>query len=134
MHSPKCLPLNDPDNVWSFCPSIGASLLFASLFGITLLGHIVQSIMYRKFYCAVVIMGALWELATFIFRSINIYEPTNQNWYQIWFILILVAPLWINAFVYMIMGRLVYNFSAKQKIWIIPAHRFGQCFVLLDIM
>lgn len=79
-------------------------------------------------------MGALWELALFIFRSINIYEPTNKNWYQIWFILILVAPLWINAFVYMIMGRLVYNFSAKHKIWIIPAHRFGQCFVLLDIM
>lgn len=125
--------LDDPDNVWSFCPSVGASIFFAVLFGLSTLGHLGQGIIYRKGYTWVVIMGASWETLTFIFRTLNIYDQKSTTYYQVWFILILIAPLWINAFVYMAMGRMVYNFSSRQKIWVIPGHRFGLYFVLLDI-
>lgn len=43
-----------------------------------------------------------------------------------------VAPLLTNAFAYMVMGRMVYNFTAQAKIFGVKAWRFTLCFVLLD--
>lgn len=45
-----------------------------------------------------------------------------------------VAPLWTNAFVYMIMGRMVWNYVPTAKIFGVTAWRFGAYFVLLDIV
>ncbi len=45
-----------------------------------------------------------------------------------------LAPLLTNAFVYMVMGRMVYNFTSNAKLFGIKAWRFTLCFVLLDIM
>lgn len=45
-----------------------------------------------------------------------------------------VAPLWTNAFVYMVVGRMVWNFVPTAKILGITAWRFGTYFVILDIM
>lgn len=54
--------------------------------------------------------------------------------YSVWFVVIFVSPLWINAFVYMIMGRLVYNFLPARKLGPVKASRFGVYFVALDVM
>lgn len=45
-----------------------------------------------------------------------------------------VAPLWTNAFVYMVMGRLVWNFSERAKVLGVHAWRFGLYFVMADIL
>ena len=89
--------------------------------------------MYRKFYPVVIIMSGLWQTVAFAFRIVSIQNPAAGMPYQIWFILILTAPLWTNAFVYMVMGRMVYNFLTKQKLFGVKAWRFGLIFVLLDI-
>lgn len=44
-----------------------------------------------------------------------------------------VAPLLTNAFAYMVMGRMVYNFTTQAKIFGVKAWRFTLCFVLLDV-
>jgi hypothetical protein len=106
----------------------------AAMFGLTTLFHIYQAIRSRKWYCVVIIMGGTLETLAMIARCLSIQYPTSEPLYAIWFVLILVSPLWINAFVYMIMGRMVYNFIPAQKIGGIPARRFGLCFVLLDIL
>ncbi|RQM08387.1 hypothetical protein DH86_00002642 [Scytalidium sp. 3C] len=46
----------------------------------------------------------------------------------------MVAPLWTNAFVYMVMGRLVWNFSERAKVLGVHAWRFGLYFVMADIL
>lgn len=43
-----------------------------------------------------------------------------------------VAPLLTNAFAYLVMGRMVYNFTAQAKIFGVKAWRFTLYFVLLD--
>jgi hypothetical protein len=48
--------------------------------------------------------------------------------------MILIAPLWINAFVYMIMARMVWCFIPEKKLGGIRAWKFGTIFVLLDIV
>lgn len=49
------------------------------------------------------------------------------------FMFILLAPLWINAFVYMILGRLVNMFLVDKRLVRVKASRIGVVFVLADI-
>jgi len=130
-----CQAKDDPKSQWPyFCPSVGAAYLYAVLFGLTLTAHITQAIIHRKGYSWVVAMGALWEMGCYIFRILSIDHPTNESWYMAWFLLILLAPLWINAYVYMALGRMLYNFIASARILRVKAWRFGLYFILLDIL
>ena len=92
---------------WSFCPSISAAYLFVVLFGLATIAHLVEGIIYRKSYSIVIVIAAGWQTAGFIFRVLSIDNPWSSGDYSGWFILILTGPLWINAYVYMCMGRMV---------------------------
>ncbi|ERS95305.1 hypothetical protein HMPREF1624_08183 [Sporothrix schenckii ATCC 58251] len=131
-----CKALTTPDTMWSFCPNIGASIFFLVLFAIALVAHVGQAIYYKKFfnYCWVIVMSVLWQLLTYIFRTISIQTPASFGDYAAWFVLVLIAPLWTNAFAYMVFGRLVYNYTPDRKLWGVPASRFGLLFVVLDII
>lgn len=120
--------------MWSFCPSIAAAYLFIVLFGITTISHIVQAILHRKFYCWVIAMSGTIQTVTYIFRVLSILNPASYPDYAVWFVLILVAPLWTNAFVYMVMGRMVWNFTGDARVLRMRPWHFGLIFVILDIM
>lgn len=45
-------------------------------------------------------MSALWQTIAYIFRIVSIKTPASLGDYAAWFVLILVSPLWTNAFVY----------------------------------
>lgn len=88
-----CPAQTDPNTQWpGFCPNSGAAYLFAIFFGLTLTTHIVQSIIYRKGYSWVIAMGALWEMACYVFRILSIKHVANSTYYSVWFILMLVTP------------------------------------------
>ncbi|KAI9665829.1 MAG: hypothetical protein M1821_003763 [Bathelium mastoideum] len=133
----QCPPLNDPNyqanGPWSFCPSIGADYFFIVLFGLATIGHLAEAILYRKVYSLVIIIAAAWQTAGFIFRAISIRNFWQTGPYSAWFVLILTGPLWINAYVYMCMGRMVWNFIPDKRLCRVKAWRFGLLFVLLDI-
>ena len=61
------------------------------------------------------------------------WQP-NESFCTAWFLLMLLAPLWINAYIYMALGRMVYNFTSSARILKLKAWRFGLYFVLLDIL
>ncbi|KAI9707846.1 MAG: hypothetical protein M1820_004452 [Bogoriella megaspora] len=130
---PSCSYANAPDSSWNFCPSLPADYLFCALFITTTVVHVIQAIVHRKLYSIVVIIAAAWQAVAFIFRAIAIHKPYSDGPYTIYFILILTGPLWINAYVYMVMGRMVYNFIPDKRLCKIKAWRFGLLFVLLDI-
>lgn len=89
-----CPAQTDPNTAWpGFCPNSGAAYLYAILFGLTLTTHIVQSIIYRKGYSWVIAMGALWQTACYVFRILSIEYVTNDTYYTVWFVLMLVRPL-----------------------------------------
>lgn len=130
----SCAATQGSDPLWNFCPNVGAAYLYAILFGLTTLGHIAQGVLYRKVYCWVIAMSGLCQFFAYVFRIISIKHPSSEGLYGTWFVLILVAPLWTNAFVYMVFGRMVYNFTTEARILGIKAWRFGLYFVLLDIV
>jgi hypothetical protein len=129
-----CPDIKDPNRVWNFCPNEGVAYFYAIIFGLLVVAHFIQAIIHRKFYSIVIIISAILQILGFIFRVLSIQNNKSLTWFTLWFVIILVAPLFTNAFVYMIMGRMVHNFIPSRKLFGLQARRFGRYFVLLDVM
>ncbi|EEP82546.1 predicted protein [Uncinocarpus reesii 1704] len=96
------------DIPWAYCPSFPAAVLFAALFFLLTVTHAAQAFLFRK-----------------RLRSLGPYIPAQ--------ILIILAPLWLNAFIYMVLGRMIYFFLPEQKCFGISAKRLTLIFVILDV-
>ncbi|PLB46365.1 hypothetical protein P170DRAFT_477246 [Aspergillus steynii IBT 23096] len=128
------LPPEACDVILYYVPSFGAAVFFCVLYGLLMIAHIVQGFMYKKRYTWVIVMGALWELLAFVFRSLQTRQQNNESWATAHTVLFLLAPLWINAFLYMTIGRLIYFLIPDKRLGGITAKRYGQLFVWLDIV
>ncbi|KAK4444548.1 putative lipid transporter atnI [Podospora aff. communis PSN243] len=118
---------------YGYYPSWSWNLAFAVLFGLTTLIHLVQTFVYRKWFCWVVVMGSLWELLCFVFRTIGARDQQNQDYVIVSTLLFLLAPLWINAFVYMIVARLVHFLLPNERILGMSPRWLAKIFVTADI-
>ncbi|KAJ7320816.1 RTA1 like protein-domain-containing protein, partial [Mycena albidolilacea] len=116
-----------------YCPSFPAAVIFSALFGLTTLGHLIQAIHYRKRFCWVIIMAGIWETSGLILRVLSVLNTTSPAFGIPSQLLILLSPLWINAFLYVLMARLIYFFVPERHVGGISARRLSLCFVLLDI-
>ncbi|KAL2069856.1 hypothetical protein VTL71DRAFT_14535 [Oculimacula yallundae] len=123
------------DANYSYYPSLAAAIVFAIAFGICLFLHIFQAIRYsKKKLCWVLIMGILWEFASFSIRSIGTRHQQVTAYAFVSQILVLLAPMWINAFVYMVLGRMIYFFVPAQQIFRIKGIKIAKIFVWLDVV
>lgn len=78
-------------------------------------------------------MAGVWEVIAFISRTL-LTKHQNKNTYDTIFTLfLLLAPLWLNAFLYMTLGRMVWFFDETRKLAKLSAQRIGTLFVLLDV-
>lgn len=125
--------MSDPNNHWKYCPSWEAAILFAVLFSLTTAFHIFQAWHYRKSFCWVLIMGALWESISAITRVLSVQDPTSKPASQTSFVFLVLAPLWINAFDYMVLGRMIYFYLPDKQLAGIRGQRLAIYFVTADI-
>ncbi|RAK96802.1 RTA1 domain-containing protein [Aspergillus ibericus CBS 121593] len=128
------LPPEACDVILPYVPSLAAAVLFCVLYGLTLICHVIQAFLYKKRYAWVIIMGATWELIAFIFRALLTLHQNNSNYDTIYTIMFLLAPLWINAFLYMTLGRLIHYFLPTQTLAHITSTKYGRIFIWLDIL
>src|ERR1700761_8477991 len=66
-------------------------------------------------------MGAAWETAAFILHSLGTQNQQSRAYAVVYQVLYFLAPIWIVAFVYMTIARLVYFFLSSQSILNIDA-------------
>ncbi|RKL05029.1 hypothetical protein BFJ68_g5585 [Fusarium oxysporum] len=128
------VPVDACNANYFFDPSFAANLAFCVLFGMTTMVHLIQAILFKKKFCWVAIMGAAWETIGFAFKTLGSRDQQNMTyliWGQLFFLL---APLWINAFVYMAVARMVYFRMPDRKLLGIKAIRMTLLFVWLDII
>lgn len=130
----QCQASDAPDAIWVYCPSIAAAILFSVLFGATTIAHAVQAIVYRKRFAFVLIMGAIWECGGYITRTLSVLHQKNVAIYTAQQLLILLAPLWINAYIYMLLGRMIHFFLADDRVFGLRARRITKFFVWFDII
>lgn len=78
-------------------------------------------------------MGATWEAVGLILRSMGAKDPQSSTFPQVSNLLVLLAPLWINAFVYMVGGRMIYHWLPEKKVWKVRARLLSRWFVWIDV-
>jgi hypothetical protein len=133
------------------CPNLDAAYLYTVFFGLTTLAHIVQMFLHRKWFSWVIVASGVLQTGAYVLRTFSVRYVTNSNFYvsghQVqwlnvrlltflqtdWFVLLMVAPVWTNAFAYQVMGRMVYNFTEKGSVFGVKSWHFGLIFVLLDV-
>ncbi|KAH6640390.1 RTA1 like protein-domain-containing protein [Chaetomium tenue] len=121
---------------YGFYPSWEWNLVFTIGFFLASLLHIAQMLASRKWFCWVLVMGALWEYACFMLRTLGAFDQQNGGLVVVGTLLFLLAPLWINAFVYMVVARLI-NFllpSNSQKIFGLSPRWLAKAFVVADVL
>ncbi|KAJ5547691.1 hypothetical protein N7513_004925 [Penicillium frequentans] len=127
------LPPDACDVILYYVPSLAAALLFCVLFGLSTSVHMAQAIIHKRKYAVVIILGGLWELTAFAFRSIQTHNQSSNLINTLYTMFFLLAPIWINAFLYMTLGRMINFYIPDQKLRGISARKFGVIFVCLDI-
>ncbi|KAI1341249.1 RTA1 like protein-domain-containing protein [Xylariaceae sp. FL0016] len=126
------LPPGTCNAIWDYYPSFGAALAFAVLFAALSGAHVFQAVRLRKGFCWVIIMASVWETLAYVFRAISTRFQQNAGIYLIFQIFILLSPLWVNAFAYMVLGRLIHQHIPARTIFSVPAPVLGAGFVALD--
>ncbi|KAH8898861.1 hypothetical protein GQ53DRAFT_612491, partial [Thozetella sp. PMI_491] len=114
---------------YGFYPSWEWNLVFAIGFALTTLVHLVQAA-----FCWVIIMGALWETCCFALRTLGAHDQQNLDYVIFSTLLFLLAPLWINAFIYMVVARLTHFLVPERRLLRIQASWLAKLFVLADVV
>ncbi|KAK1960761.1 RTA1 domain-containing protein [Colletotrichum sublineola] len=101
------IPPGECGAIWNYYPSFVAAVVFALLFALLTVVHIWQAAKHKK---------------------------QSDGIYLVFQIFILLAPIWVNAFAYMTLGRMIYFFHPSRSLLHIPASTFAAIFVGLDFV
>jgi hypothetical protein len=128
------VPADACNALWVYFPNFTAAVAFSVLFGILTIAHLAQAILYRNGICWVIIMAALWETCAYAFRALGSKSQQSSGIATVAQILVLVAPIWVNAFAYMVFARVVHFYSPTRKVWFFSPSSLALIFVTLDIV
>ncbi|KAL4928061.1 RTA1 domain-containing protein [Aspergillus undulatus] len=128
----KCNP--PEESGWAFCPNLPAAALFTALYGFCFFLHLYLAIRTRKKFCWVIIVGSAWLSVGFGLRSKAAHRISGIGDFIPQSIIIFLGPLWLNAFVYMVLGRMVHMLLKRDRLYNISARRLTIIFVILDII
>ncbi|KAL4796591.1 RTA1 like protein-domain-containing protein [Aspergillus venezuelensis] len=127
------VPPTECNAMYSYYPSFGAAIAFSVLFGILIIVHSVQAVSHRASFAWVILMSATWEFGGFVTRTLSTRHQQSESLATVSQILILLAPLWVNAFDYMVLARMIHFFMPERRIGFIKPAHLTNLFVLLDI-
>ena len=92
----------------SYTPSFVLCILAIVLFAISCVVHIVQLVHYRAWYFIPLTLACFLETIGYIFRSLSSKnDPYNLIWFVVQYFLIVVAPVFISASIYICLNRLI---------------------------
>lgn len=78
---------------YNYYPNFNAAVAMSTLFGIVLVAHIVQAVIYKKRYCWVLCMMVAWETISFILRALGAHDQQQLGYVIGYTLLFLLAPL-----------------------------------------
>ncbi|KAI8246907.1 hypothetical protein K4K55_000053 [Colletotrichum sp. SAR 10_96] len=119
---------------WPYVPSFEGNLALAILFGLSALVHLVQAVMYKQRYCWVIIMAGVWETSAFVLRTLGAKDGRVLPFYIISSLTFMLAPLWINAYAYMVGARIVHFSLPDRRVFRIKASYMTKLFVGADLV
>ncbi|KAL8868941.1 MAG: hypothetical protein Q9174_004649 [Haloplaca sp. 1 TL-2023] len=116
-------PTNPPN--YGYTPSLAAGIVFVILFGTTTTAHIAQTIISRRWWLLVFVLGGLGELLGWIARTWASQCPYSTLAFQIQISTLIFSPAFFACGIYIILGYIIHIFgahtsplSAKQYLWV----------------
>ncbi|PNP59680.1 hypothetical protein FNYG_14890 [Fusarium nygamai] len=122
------------DNVYEFYhPSKILALVACVVFAVFSLVHLRYVFRYRKYFCLVLVLGGLFETAGLGARIYSTDHLRDQGSYGTQTLLILLAPIFFSAAIYMFLGRII-RATEHPDLSIIRTPWLSKFFVIADVL
>ncbi|GMM35789.1 phospholipid-translocating ATPase [Saccharomycopsis crataegensis] len=116
-----------------FVPSKSGNLAFTVLFGIILISHIVLGIYFKqRWFGSTISIGILLEMVGYGSRVALANNPTSQDMFLSQITCLTVAPCFIMAAYYYLLGKLVIIYGPRFSM--LPPIYYSYLFVTCDII
>lgn len=107
-------PLADPP--YGYDPSLSAGIVFSVVFGLSMLAHIAQFSIKRKWWYATFAIGALGELMGWAARAASHNCPYNNTLFTLQISVLIISPCFFSAGIYYILGELIKEWGRKYSL------------------
>lgn len=131
---PELLPYKDDRYLWNYLPSLPGALVFVVLFSLVSIVHTWRMIRHRVWFHAPFVVGCLVEAIGYVGYTIAHWQSNKLVPYIIQSIFLLIAPAFIAASIYMILGRLVTRLPSGPRCSIVRPAWLTKLFVLGDVL
>ncbi|KAG5757254.1 hypothetical protein H9Q72_001910 [Fusarium xylarioides] len=122
------------DNVYEFYrPSKILALVACVVFAVFSLVHLRYVFRYRKYFCFTLVLGGLFETAGLGARIYSTDHLRDQGSYGTQTLLILLAPIFFSAAIYMFLGRII-RATEHPDLSIIRTPWLSKFFVIADVL
>ncbi|KAF4499193.1 Rtm1p [Fusarium agapanthi] len=122
------------DNVYEFYrPSKILALVACVVFAVFSFVHLGYVSRYRKHFCFVLVIGGLFEVAGLGARIYSTDHLRDQGAYGTQTLLILLAPIFFSAAIYMFLGRII-RATEHTDLSIIRTAWLSKFFVIADVL
>ncbi|KAF4336666.1 RSB1 [Fusarium beomiforme] len=101
---------------FGYVPTLSAGVVFCVLFGLSTVVHTFQLLRFKAWWCTVFVVGGLVEIIGWAGRIWGSQCPYNSTAFLIQICTLLIAPVFITAGVYIILGRLIQDFGRECSI------------------
>ncbi|KAI9714186.1 MAG: hypothetical protein M1828_001201 [Chrysothrix sp. TS-e1954] len=128
-------PSDSQQGEYQYDPSKVAAIIFLALFLLTTMVHMAQMIRGRHWFFIPFLIGGFFEWIGYAARTVNAFETPNWDLgaYIVQDLLILLAPAFFAATVYMYLGRIIRH-TEMEAISPIKVTLLTKLFVLGDFL
>ncbi|KAF2167760.1 hypothetical protein M409DRAFT_53731 [Zasmidium cellare ATCC 36951] len=126
-------PTDGGYQLWWYYPSMAGNIIFAVLFCILSIAHLIGLALNRIWICVPLVVGGILEIVGYGIRAYANSNTSTVTLYATQSVLILLAPILFAASVYMYLGRLMIatNTTALSPI---PTRYLTKLFVCGDVL
>ncbi len=116
---------------YGYLPVLSAPIIFACLFAVSGIWHLVQNFRYRQWWLVILTLACLFEAVGHALRVYGHFEPFGVNAYISMQCILVITPALIAAVDFAILGKVAVLFPPEYSLvnprWILPF------FVALDV-
>ena len=129
---------DDDAVVWMYTPSFALAVLASILYGIVFFCiSYLTVIKYRAWYFTCVVVGAAVEVTGYAMRCYSVKNPTSVGPFAASLSLVVIAPVFVAAGNYLLIGRLIRAVlapSTGHRVFGVHGRKLTRIFVFFDIL
>ncbi|KAK3947587.1 RTA1 like protein-domain-containing protein [Pseudoneurospora amorphoporcata] len=129
-----CYPdlIDGVDPTYGYRPTLGAGIAFDVLFGICVIGHLIQLIRFRRWTSGLMMVGAITEVIGWAGRTWSAKCPYNNDAFLMQITTLIIAPTFFAAALYVLLGMLIRLLGRQTSI--LSAKWYAIVFCTCDVI